>query len=127
MLELGVPPLQARIYFCFSKAYEFHFILAYFTDFTLQSIFIHIFLIFQEKDLEGKRPCPVCNQLRTAKDKTPDGQIHGVLGCSNKVWCPYADDLGILEVFEKEQKERMQAAWRRANLVKREKKQHVQS
>lgn len=83
----------------------------------------------QEKDLEGKRPCPVCNQLRTAKDKTPDGQIHRVLGRSNKVWCPYADDPAILEAFEKEQKERIQAAWRRANQAKREKKQqqHAES
>ena len=74
--------------------------------------------------LDGKRRCPVCNQLRTASDKTPDGQIHRVLGRSNKVWCPYADDRTILETFEKEQKERTQAAWRRANEVKRLKKKH---
>jgi hypothetical protein len=40
-----------------------------------------------------------------ANDKTPDGQIHHVLGRSNKIWCPYADDRSILEAFEKEQRE----------------------
>lgn len=79
----------------------------------------------QEKSVEGKRRCPVCNQLRTASDKTPGGQIHQVLGRSNKIWCPYADDKSILESFEKEQKERMQASWRRANEAKRLKKQQL--
>ena len=72
---------------------------------------------------DGKRRCPACNQLRTAGDKTPDGQIHRVLGRSNKLWCPYADDLGILQAFEKEQKERTQASWRRANEAKQMKKE----
>ena len=86
------------------------------------SLFIYFFGCFQEKDLEGKRPCPVCHQLRTANDRTPDGEIHRVLGRSNKTWCLYADDKAILEDFEKEQKERTQAAWRRANETKRFKK-----
>ena len=77
---------------------------------------------FQEEDLKGKRPCPVCHQQRTASDKSPDGLIHRVLGRSNKIWCPYADDKAILEAFEKEQKERTQAAWRRANQAKKLKK-----
>ena len=76
----------------------------------------------QDMALDGKRRCPACSQLRTASDKTPDGQIHRVLGRSNKIWCPYADEKSILETFEKEQKERMQAAWRRANEAKRLKK-----
>lgn len=70
-----------------------------------------------------KASCQVCGQLRTAKDKTPDGQIHRVLGKSNKIWCPYADDKVILEEFEQEQKERTLATWRRANEAKRMKKQ----
>ena len=71
---------------------------------------------------KGKRPCLVCHQLQTASDKTPDGQIHRVLGCSNKIWCPYVDDKAILETFEKEQKEQTQAAWQRANEAKKLKK-----
>ena len=78
--------------------------------------------LFQEKALEGKRRCPVCHQPRTANDKTPDDQVHRVLGRSNKIWCPYADDKDILETFEREQKERTLAAWRRANETKRQKK-----
>ena len=74
---------------------------------------------------DGKRRCPVCRQLRTASDKTPDGKIHRVLGRSNKIWCPYADDMSLLETFEKEQKERTEAAWRRANQAKRLKKQQL--
>jgi hypothetical protein len=74
---------------------------------------------------DGKRRCPACRQLRTANDKTPDGKIHRVLGRSNKIWCPYADDVSLLETFEKEQKERTQAAWRRANEAKRLKKQQL--
>ena len=54
---------------------------------------------------DGKRRCPACNQLRTARDRAPDGQIHQVLGQSNKFWCPYIDYLGILQAFEKEQKD----------------------
>ena len=76
-----------------------------------------------EESHDGKRRCPVCRQLRTANDKTPDGRIHRVLGRSNKIWCPYGDAISILETFEKEQKERTQAAWRRANEAKRSKKQ----
>ena len=71
---------------------------------------------------DGKRRCPVCDQFRTVSDKTPEGLIHRVLGRSNKIWCPYADDRSILEAFEKEQKERMQAAWRKAGEAKRLKK-----
>ena len=33
-----------------------------------------------EKAREKKHPCPVCGKLRTANDKTPDEQIHRVLG-----------------------------------------------
>ena len=76
------------------------------------------------KSLQGKRPCPVCHQFRTSDDKTPDGKIHRVLGRSNAIWCPYADDHSILEAFEKEQKERKLASWRRASekkKIKREK------
>ena len=75
-----------------------------------------------QESLDGKRRCPVCTQLRTTSDKTTDGQIHRVLGRSNKIWCPYADDKSILETFEKEQKQRTQAAWQRANEAKRLKK-----
>ena len=64
---------------------------------------------------DGKRRCPVCRQLCTANDKMPDGKIHRVLGRSNKIWCPYADDISLLETFENKQKERTQAAWRRVN------------
>ena len=71
---------------------------------------------------DGKCRCPVCRQLRTANDKTPDGKIHRVLGRSNKIWCPYADDVSLLDTFEKEKKKRTQAAWRRANEAKRFKK-----
>ena len=60
--------------------------------------------------LNGKRRCPVCFQLRTANDTTPDGSIHRVLDRSNRIWCPYADNRSILEDFEREQKERQQAA-----------------
>lgn len=80
------------------------------------------YLLFQEQALEGKRRCPICSQLRTANDKTPDGQIHRVLGRSNKIWCPYGDERSVLEAFEKDQKERTQAAWKRANEAKRLKK-----
>ena len=45
--------------------------------------------------------CPVCHQLRTSSDKTPGSQIHCVLGWSNKIWCPYADDKLILEPSKK--------------------------
>lgn len=72
---------------------------------------------------EGKRLCSVCHQLRTIKDKTPNGDIHRVLGRSNKIWCPYSDPKSILEAFEKEQKERTQESWRRANEAKKLKKQ----
>ena len=79
----------------------------------------------QQTAVDGKRRCPVCHQLRTNSDKTPDGQIHRVLGRSNRIWCPYADDPEILESFEREQKERKHAAWKRANEVKRLKKQQL--
>lgn len=79
-----------------------------------------------QESLDGKRHCPVCRQLRTADVKTPDGKIHRVLGRSNKIWCPYADDISLLDTFKKEQKERTQAAWRRANEAKQLKKQQQQ-
>ena len=79
-------------------------------------------LCFQDEAVDGKRRCPVCHQLRTASDLTPDGQIHRILGGSNKIWCPYSDNKSILESFEKE---RTQAAWRRANEAKRLKKQQL--
>ena len=65
----------------------------------------------------------MCHQLRTVNDPTPEGLIHRVLGRTNKIWCPYADDKSILDAFEKDQKERTQAAWRRANEAKRKKKE----
>ena len=83
------------------------------------------FSCLQDVAIDGKRRCPVCYQLRTASDTTPDGLIHRVLGRSNKIWCPYADDKAILEAFEKDQKERQQASWRRANEAKRMKKQQL--
>ena len=64
----------------------------------------------------------MCHQLWTTNDRTHDGQIHRVLGRSNKIWCPYADSKDILDAFEAEQKERTLAAWRRANEAKRLKK-----
>ena len=73
-----------------------------------------------------KRCCPVCLQARAAKDKTPDGQVHCVLGRSNKIWCPYADPCSILDAFEEETKEKTREAWRRANEIKRLKKQQQQ-
>ena len=42
-----------------------------------------------------------------------------------KIWCTYADDKSILETFEKEQKERTQETWRRANEAKRLKKNQL--
>ena len=93
MEELGITPLQASMVY-----------------FPLQYVFT-FFQCLQEKAPDGKRCSPVCHQLRTASDRTPDGQIHHVLGRSNKIWCPYADDKAILEALEKEQKERMQVAW----------------
>ena len=86
--------------------------------------FVTVFSIsFLFQSLGGKRPCPVCKQPRTVNDKTPDGQIHRTLGRSNKIWCPYSDDSSVLEAFEKDQKERTRAAWRRANEAKKLKKQ----
>ena len=93
-------------------------------------MYIHFFLIlchlslfvFQEGEGEGKRHCPVCHQLRTASDKTPEGEIHRVLGRSNKLWCPYADERSILDNFQKDQKERTKASWQQANAKKKEKK-----
>lgn len=73
----------------------------------------------------GKRPCPVCRQLRAASDKTPDGLIHRVLGRSNAIWCPYADDPALLADFDSQKKARMQANWRRANEAKRQKKNNL--
>ena len=83
--------------------------------------FIITFFSFQS--LAGKRLCAVCNQPRTADDKTPDGQIHRFLGKTNKTWCPYGDDISILQAFEKNQLERKRATWRRANEAKKLKKQ----
>ena len=126
MEELGVHPLEARInnYLYYNTIHCLIFLSTYKTF--LCSLFIHMLLIFfQEKVPDGKRRCPACNQLRTASDKTPDGQIHRVLGRSNKIWCPYADDRSILETFEKEHTEKMQAAWRRANEAKRLKKKQL--
>ena len=57
----------------------------------------------QQATIDGKRCCPICHQLLTASDKTPDGQIHRVMGRSNRIWCPYADNPAILESFEREQ------------------------
>lgn len=51
----------------------------------------HNYIFLWKKDIEGKRPCPVCRQLRTAENKTPDDQIHRVLGRTNAIWCPYAN------------------------------------
>ena len=137
MPELGVPPIQVRIYFLLLKPvicviiYYFHVYAACFSFLhtSLSSAvslhFTFILLMFQEMVADGKRHCTACHQLRTASDKTSDSQIHRVLGQSNKVWCPYTDDRSTLEAFEKEQKERMQAAWRRANEVKRLKKKQL--
>jgi len=58
----------------------------------------------------GKRPYTVCGQLRTANDKTPNGQVHRVLGWSNRIWCPYADDMELLRQFESDKKERTLAS-----------------
>ncbi len=71
----------------------------------------------------GKRPCHICGQFRTSKDVTPDGEVHRVLGRSNKIWCPYADDKEVLLQFEKEKKDRTLATWRKANEAKRMKRQ----
>ena len=70
----------------------------------------------------GKRLCPVCHQLRMASDRTPDGLIHRVVGRSNAIWCPYADDPALLTDFDSQKKAHMQANWRRVNDVKRQKK-----
>ena len=79
-----------------------------------------ILFVFQEGE-KRKRCCPVCHQLRKATDKTLKGEIHHVLGRSNKIWCPYADERCILDEFQKDQKERTKASWQRAN-AKKEKK-----
>ena len=76
-----------------------------------------------EKAKEGKRPCPVCGQLRMADDKTPDGLIHRVLGRSNNLWCPYADDPSVLQEYEKQLKEHTRANWKKAAANKKIKKQ----
>ena len=86
-------------------------------------ILCHLSLfVFQEGEGEGKCRCPVCHQLRTATDKTPEWEIHRVLGRSNKLWYPYADEQSILDTFQKDQKERTKASWQRANAKKKEKK-----
>ena len=66
--------------------------------------------------------CPICDQLKTAKDNTPDGLVHRILGRSNHIWCPYADEKSKLEEFEKEQRERTLVSWRKANEAKKMKK-----
>ena len=76
-----------------------------------------------EKVKEGKQPCPVCGQLRMADDKTPDGLIHRVLGRSNNLWCPYADDPSVLQEYEKQLKERTRANRKKAAANKKIKKQ----
>ena len=57
-----------------------------------------------------------------ATDKTPEGEIHHVLGRSSKLWCPYADEWFIMDEFQKDQKERTKASWQQANAIKKEKK-----
>ena len=120
LLEMGVPALQVRTYFLLLRTRNlFNYLLFPCLIFFSYTVYLHSHsfnINFQEEALRGKRPCPVCRQLRTASDKTPDGQIHRVLGPSNEIWCPYADDKSILDKFENEQKERTQAAWRRANI-----------
>ena len=84
-----------------------------------------ISLSFQDKDAGAKRRCPVCRQLRTASDTTPDGLIHRVLGRSNAVWCPYADSPSLLEEFDTAKKAKQQANWRKANQAKKLRKQQA--
>jgi ribosome-binding protein aMBF1 (putative translation factor) len=50
-----------------------------------------------------------------------------VLGRSNAIWCPYADDPTLLEQFDAEKKARQQANWRKVNLAKKLKKQQQAS
>ena len=54
-----------------------------------------------------------------ATDKTPEGEIHHVLGRSSKLWCPYADEWFIMDEFHKDQ---TKASWQQANAIKKEKK-----
>jgi len=83
MLELGVPVIgvttlhSAHLH---SEKSFFSFIIVHMKRYTKT---------FQDQILQGQRPCPVRDQLRTAKDETPDGLIHRVLGQSNRIWCPY--------------------------------------
>ena len=58
-----------------------------------------------------------------ADDKTPDGLIHRVLGRSNNLQCPYADDPSVLQEYEKQLKERTQANWKKVAANKKIKKQ----
>ena len=92
----------------------------------MKFVIVCMLLSFLEADVRGKRPCNICGQLRRAGDKTPDGKVHRVLGKSNQLWWPYADDPSILEQFEQKQKERTLASWRRANETKRLSKKHAQ-
>ena len=87
-----------------------------------QKILFISFLFLKEGAKKGERCCPVCQQLQTTEDKTPNGETHRVFDHSNKMWCPYADDKAILEEYEKEQKEKTQVSWRRASEVKKLKK-----
>ena len=107
----------------------FHFFVLYTCTILLNIHYVHsqffnimpfILFVFQEGE-KRKRCCPVCHQLRKATDKTLKGEIHHVLGRSNKIWCPYADERCILDEFQKDQKERTKASWQRAN-AKKEKK-----
>ena len=122
MLQLGVTPVEVSFINRFNTTRKHEIKIAGCNPLKCICLsFIITFFSFQS--LAGKRPCAVCNQPRTANDKTPDGQIHRFLGKTNKTWCPYADDISILQAFEQDQLERKRATWRRANDAKKLKKQ----
>ena len=74
-------------------------------------ILCHLSLfVFQEGEGEGKRRCPVCHQLRTATDKTPEGEIHRVLQGRRQpqkfgghVWCAKRAEkfLGLINIHNR--------------------------
>ena len=124
MLQLGVTPVEVSFINRFNTTRKHEVKIAGCNPLNVFIFYDLSFIItfFSFQSLAGKRLCAVCNQPRTADDKTPDGQIHRFLGKTNKTWCPYGDDISILQAFEKDQLERKRATWRRANEAKKLKK-----
>ena len=69
------------------------YVLEFSLEFSLLCLFIHL---LQDKSLDGKRRCPVCHQLRTANDKTPDPPCTGPFKQDLVSLCRRAIDSGGL-------------------------------